>query len=609
MEQMLDILLIVVGLIICLGGIYFKKVVAGFMGMTCGIELGLILILAFFSYDSDERTAIVMVIALAIIGAILCTVYDRICGAVSAFFNSALVTFFVLLFTPLSDVIAVAILVALLISSIVAYISYLYDRVTFILTTAITGAFLAGIGITDLLYKTTPAEIFMASFFGKTDYIAMTLLCTIGLSVVGFGFQWKNGSGIVVDLNNFNNIGAATKEAGHTIEKRTCDVISQIRNTWKNYSPEEHIYFGLICGYSFLWSICWKVTNFATSNMIYILMRTLSLALAGCVLALVVYCIYNKDKVFNIACVVALVLGNLFWQRDSVSYFGISGWINVLLYLIIAVALYTIKEKLNGAENLIWKLLFSALIIQEIIIPIIDKILIGYAGFSLWNIIRWGVAIIMLAFLTGDYDVTGAIKKHKKIVFAVICIILAVIVGNKILNVVKEKSEIARLRENLKEEQLKEDYLEVNDANSENISENMEEEDEALKDILCEEEWEVYDIKDVSVGDSCILEYYGQGMAYTSLPTLYFKKDGTFQFDLGTYGMETIGEDVDKLSGIYQVDGDEVTLYYGSENQMIIIEYNVGYDAGYSYFDDVDALAFCKDDIHEFYLLHPSFYE
>lgn len=106
-----------------------------------------------------------------------------------------------------------------------------------------------------------------------------------------------------------------------------------------------------------------------------------------------------------------------------------------------------------------------------------------------------------------------------------------------------------------------------------------------------------------------MLEYYGQGVDYTSLPTLYFKEDGTFQFDLGTYGMETIGEDVNKLSGIYQIDGDEITLYYGSENQMIIIEHSLGYDAGYRYFDGVDALSFCKDDIHEFYLIHPSFYE
>lgn len=47
----------------------------------------------------------------------------------------------------------------------------------------------------------------------------------------------------------------------------------------------------------------------------------------------------------------------------------------------------------------------------------------------------------------------------------------------------------------------------------------------------------------------------------------------------------------------------------GRKNQMIIIEHSLGYDAGYSYFDDVDALSFCRDDIHEFYLLHPSFYE
>lgn len=99
----------------------------------------------------------------------------------------------------------------------------------------------------------------------------------------------------------------------------------------------------------------------------------------------------------------------------------------------------------------------------------------------------------------------------------------------------------------------------------ENTSENVEARDEALKNILCNEEWEVYDIKDISSGERCMLDYYGMGVRYMPLPTLYFKEDGTFQFDFGTYGMETIGEDVDKVSGIYQIDGDEITLYYGPE--------------------------------------------
>ena len=623
MELTVNLVLIIVGLIICLGGIYFKKAVAGLVGMVSGMELGAILTLFLvFSADSDERGVIVIIFVCAAIGAILCATYDRICGAIGAFFNSALVTLFMLLFTPFSDEISVMIFIVLLVASIVAYISYLYDRISFILTTAVTGAFLASVGVTGICYQSNPADMLMAFIFGATEFLPMLLVCTLVLSVIGIQIQWKYGSGIVIDLDSkkaghntlrsdsIYDIKNTAKEATHTAENVTKNLISQIRTIWENYNSEEHKYFLLICGFAFLWPFCWKtIINHTTINLVYTLIRILSLIFAGSILALVVYCVYHKDKIFNAACVAALVLGNLFWQRDSISYFGISGWISVLLYLIIVVALYIIKEKLNGAEKLIWKLLFSALVIQEIIIPIIDKILIGYAGFSLWNIIRWGAAIIMLAFLTGDYDVTGAIKKHKKIVFAVICIVLAVIVGNKILNIVKEKSEIARLRGNLKEEQLKDDYLESDDVDSENTSEKVEARDEALKNILCNEEWEVYDIKDISSGERCMLDYYGMGVRYMPLPTLYFKEDGTFQFDFGTYGMETIGEDVDKVSGIYQIDGDEITLYYGPENQMIIIEHSLGYDAGYSYFDDVDALSFCRDDIHEFYLLHPSFYE
>ena len=126
---------------------------------------------------------------------------------------------------------------------------------------------------------------------------------------------------------------------------------------------------------------------------------------------------------------------------------------------------------------------------------------------------------------------------------------------------------------------------------------------------MCKEEWEVYDIKDISSNEMCMLDYYGTETSYMQLPTLYFKEDGTFQFDLGTYGMETIGEDVNIVSGYYEIDGDRAILYYGPENQMIIIEHSLGYDAGYRYFDEVDTLFFCKDDLHEFYLLHPSFYE
>ena len=767
MELTVNFILIIVGLIICLGGIYFKKAVAGLVGMVSGIEFGAILTLfLLFSSDSDERGAIVVIIVCGAIGAILCATYDRICGAVGAFFNSALVTLFILLFSPFSDAIAVMIFIVLLVASIVAYISYLYDRISFILTTAVTGAFLASVGVTGICYQSNPADMLMAFIFGSTEFLPMLLTCTLVLSVIGIQIQWKYGSGIVIDLDSkkagHNTLGSdsiydiknTAKEATYAAENVTKNLISQIRTIWENYNSEEHKYFLLICGFAFLWPFCQKtIINRTTINFVYTLIRIVSLSFAGCILALVVYCVYHKDKIFNAACVAVLVLGNLFWQRDSVSYFGISGWIRVLLYLIIVVALHIIKEKLNGAEKLIWKLLFSALVIQAIIIPIIDKILIGYAGFSFWNIICWGAAIVALGYLEHDYaaietiisEIVNLIKRYKKAVCTGAGILALVMLVCVLVNCFKESEEGNQLKEVLCEEDwqiyeaqytslgnrcplyqyygdeiiyspiptlhfseddtfqfdlesyglqtigidqeevvgtyeikknkivlydnfenqilklsygtgyenefitfdnadvlyflfdgedqwgnsdtfefcmlhpsvineaeekdLNDDGMGTEDYNSRNESENIEIGEGELEGILCKEEWEVYDIKDISSNEMCMLDYYGTEASYMQLPTLYFKEDGTFQFDLGPYGMETIGEDVNTVSGFYQIDGDRAILYYGPENQMIIIEHSLGYDAGYRYFAEVDTLSFCKDDIHEFYLLHPSFYE
>lgn len=68
MELTVNLVLIIVGLIICLGGIYFKKAVAGLVGMVSGMELGAILTLFLvFSADSDERGAIVIIFVCAAI--------------------------------------------------------------------------------------------------------------------------------------------------------------------------------------------------------------------------------------------------------------------------------------------------------------------------------------------------------------------------------------------------------------------------------------------------------------------------------------------------------------------------------------------------------------
>ena len=78
-----------VGLIICFGGIYIKKVVSALIGASFGGMLGVILAIATAAtiYEIDDKLFLYMIVG-AVIFAILCAVYDRMCSAIAAFIVS-----------------------------------------------------------------------------------------------------------------------------------------------------------------------------------------------------------------------------------------------------------------------------------------------------------------------------------------------------------------------------------------------------------------------------------------------------------------------------------------------------------------------------------------
>lgn len=114
-----------IGLIICFGGIYFKRVIAAMTGLVWGSLLGVVITLltAATLYDIDEKLPVYMV-GCALVMGIACAIHDRLCSAITAF----LITFVACIFAAILNINAVRtiLIIAFMISMFMAYLSYDY---------------------------------------------------------------------------------------------------------------------------------------------------------------------------------------------------------------------------------------------------------------------------------------------------------------------------------------------------------------------------------------------------------------------------------------------------------------------------------------------------
>ena len=83
----LNLLLVCVGLVICFGGIYFRKICAGIMGLVWGALIGVVtvIIMALSSgdiwslmYGSEDSSAMMIIIVMAIIVCALSAWLDKL---------------------------------------------------------------------------------------------------------------------------------------------------------------------------------------------------------------------------------------------------------------------------------------------------------------------------------------------------------------------------------------------------------------------------------------------------------------------------------------------------------------------------------------------------
>ena len=94
----MNLILLCVGIIICFGGIHFKRFFSAITGAAWGSLLGVIItfLIASSLHDIDEKTEINMIIC-ALVACILCAIYDKACTIMASFITVFCISITILL--------------------------------------------------------------------------------------------------------------------------------------------------------------------------------------------------------------------------------------------------------------------------------------------------------------------------------------------------------------------------------------------------------------------------------------------------------------------------------------------------------------------------------
>lgn len=185
----LNLLLIAIGLVICFGGIYIRKVCSAFLGLIWGALCSFAVILMSVGLWGIDEESFYIVAVCAVVFAIISCIHDKLCAAINAFLSTFFLVAILLLLADSAEgtmLIQIAGVVALVVSLISIRI---YDY-SFILTTAFSGAFIASIGFCGVIYDSEASDVLMELLFGD-EVTGIIIAVTIVLGIIGFFVQFQ----------------------------------------------------------------------------------------------------------------------------------------------------------------------------------------------------------------------------------------------------------------------------------------------------------------------------------------------------------------------------------------------------------------------------------
>lgn len=185
----LNLILLIVGLIVCFGGIYIRKACSALLGLIWGALCSFVVILMTVGlWGIDEETFVIVVVC-AVVCALISAIYDKLCAAINAFLSTFFLIALLLLMADSMEG-TVLIMIAAVIALIVSAISIKIYDYSFIIMTAFSGAFTASIGGCGIVYDADTADVLMELLLGN-EVTGFILIATLILGVLGCVAQWK----------------------------------------------------------------------------------------------------------------------------------------------------------------------------------------------------------------------------------------------------------------------------------------------------------------------------------------------------------------------------------------------------------------------------------
>lgn len=186
----LNLIFVAVGLLICFGGIYFRRLCAGVLGFVWGV-LGsfLVALLTMGIWEVGEDGSLIVILLCGIVAAIVSAKYYKVCAAINGFMSAFS---FVLLFLLLADLVdssAVAFIISGIAGLIVAAVCYKYYDYSFIIITALSGGFVASLGGFCLIENGSLDELMAYMLWYGPEEMSPILIGTVVLGIIGFFAQ------------------------------------------------------------------------------------------------------------------------------------------------------------------------------------------------------------------------------------------------------------------------------------------------------------------------------------------------------------------------------------------------------------------------------------
>lgn len=425
----LNLMLLCVGLIICFGGIHFRKFVSGLMGLIWGAFLGLIIVVVvalasdglwYLRSNLEEATTLIVVILFAVAFCALSAWLDKLCAALNAFTGSFVMYFIIAcMLVEDFDSISVVLLVLVILSAITSAIAYAHHNYSYIFVTAFSGALIASVGGYGLLTNNELSDVlYELILYGGAEVILPVIIGTIILGCIGCYVQVHRfktvhphkarGASVGTDakssfLNNadFSLITSTTKavadealkagqNAGRAAAPVLKDMWAQLKSAWSELKTErgkqdlraevlacKHLFVPIIASSLIIPSIS-LIVRWVFGDNQYAIISFLSRVAEAMSLGILTYFVIAKDTKMNMAYQVPKLVGRILFYFRSFRYFC-----NIAIsfkYIFLWAILFFISKFIKKDSV---KPLLLSIIAYFMSQYVLEKIIIGFVGFRL----------------------------------------------------------------------------------------------------------------------------------------------------------------------------------------------------------------------------------